>query len=384
MPARTVENKKIMDALTSTGGNLLGTMAMWSLWDAVMSVEDLKQRFKKCDLDWDEWGMPEVSGQQAFRKAIKATRQETDSDILVRPILHGEDEIVMGIVRESKLREKKDLRYAAECIVTYVKEHERVDLSDPKHQVGQLLKQRYKDLHDFYVTNDFIRLLTKNISKRLGAICLRSTGGVYFIPHLGSNSEVLMKHRILINGIGNSHFSCYPVFDNRQAQRDLGYEAKRELMEEVAKIQEKIEEFKNDPPRVDTLKRKVEAFQELKKKAQTYSTMLSVKVQDVVKGIEDCRQQLLGMIKVEDEKKEKVEAEKKEKKKAQKSKGGKSTRVRVPVKVEIDEDEAGFTFEEEPAEDEVVEKPKKKAPKKAKKDTDKKKQAPKGKKKRAA
>lgn len=359
MPARNIENKKIVDALTSTGGALLGTMAMWSLWDAVISVEELKEKFEEVGLDWDEWGLPEISGQRAFRKAVRATRQESDPDILVRPILTGEEEIVMGIVRESRLKEEKDLRYAAECIVTYDRANEAVKLSNSKNQWGQLLKQKFSDLHDYYVTQDFIRLLTKNISKRLGAICLRSTGGVYFVPHLGQNSEILMKHRLLINAVGNSHFSCYPVFDNRQSQRDLGYEAKRELHEEIASIQELIEEFKAEPPRRDTMKRKLESFQDLKKKAQTYATMLKVKVDDILGGIDDCASQLRGVLQIEEEKAAKVEEEKKSKKKARrsKSKDGKTKKVRAPIKVELD-DEFEMIGEDEDA---VEEKPKKKA-----------------------
>lgn len=326
-----VEISRLAESMARTDAPHIGSIVMWTLTGCRISREELVKLYDRHGLDHD-WLPPEIEGGVAFHKAIREVKQSGwQKGYMIRPIDDNKDAIVLGIVKEDVNRPNEDLAYGLEAKVKYDKKNEAVRVTDSNHPLAAAIKAQFKDMVDTYVSIDFIRLLSKNIGHRMDSVCLRKTGGTYFVP--AHKTEVLLKHRAIMTELG-AEFSVLPLYGNDLALEDVGKQARRSLEEEIKEIEVEIMRFKEAAPRSDTLRRRIEEFKTLKAKAEMYSSLLSIKVKDINQGIEDCTSQvkkILGV--VEKEKEEKKAATRKGKKEKEEKAPVETTKVKNVVKV---------------------------------------------------
>jgi len=297
------EINRIAKAMASTDAPHIGSICMWTLTGCRINRDDLIKLYKKHGLD-EAWLPPEIEGSVAFTKALRWAQRGDRQGYMIRPIDDTKEAIIVGIVKEDVDKPKEDLAYGVEAKVKYNKEHESVQVTDSKHPLAGRIKALFTEMQEAYIGRDFTRMLTRNIAKRMGSICLRHTGGVYFVPV--HHTETLLKHRAVMSEIG-AEFSVLPVYGNDLSKEDLGKQARRALEEEIKEVEAEIQKFKETAPRGDTLKRRLEEFKELKKRAQMYAQLLQIKVVDINQGLGDCEKQIKAILGV-------VEKEKGEKK----------------------------------------------------------------------
>ena len=297
-----ISRTKVERALAH-GKNHIGDLVMWSLRGAVMSETDLQALYVQNGLDWDKWGMGEITARVTFRTALRLAKQQTEkAGLMFRPIDETDAEVVIGVVNERKLTQTRDLKYSLECRIMFDKKNEAVktdDDSEPKdqqHPAGREVRELYKNLRSYYTSRSFVMLLTCSVHK-MESIVMRETGGVYFVPH--HHHTELMKLRAVINQVGRSYITALPIWDDESSKQDVGHVTKQALEEELAKLAAQIKDFVADPPRRDTMRNRLEEFQAMRSRASMFSTMLSVTVSDLEQGITDCEDTLKKLLQVE-------------------------------------------------------------------------------------
>jgi hypothetical protein len=274
-----------------TGGDLKGTTVWWTVRDVKISVDALKALYAKHGLDENPWFPAPITGEKAFRKALRLVKRELER-YMVRPINESPEEVVVGIVKEDVDKANEDLDYAVEVKIRYDKTHESVRSTDGSHPVAIRVKEIYSELTDYFITHDIQKLLTYNIHRIMRAVNLRDAGGVYFVPVY--YRDVLLKLSAVVEDLSPS--ASVDWIDVIGAQPSIQRATKRALEEELVKLQGKIEEFKLQGAQRANMARRLEDFDILRKKADIFSSMLSIKVDDLNKGIADCASVLEGLL----------------------------------------------------------------------------------------
>lgn len=241
----------------------IGSICMWTLEGAIVSVDELLQLCDQHRLP-DDYRPPPISKRQAFSKALDETKATSDGYVVKQK---NNGPIVTAFVYK-RTPEVIDLT----CEIYFEKQSGEVTV-DKQTSFAKTMLSYYTALSDYYVTVDFIRLLTANMGK-LGGIQLRSKGGSYFIPP----TPLLLKLRSVIGAIGKSRLSVYPVYRDPTTIEDLGREVKCAFQAEIQLLNQELDDFKNNPPRRDTLKRRISEVQQLAHKAQTYDQLLDLVV----------------------------------------------------------------------------------------------------------
>jgi hypothetical protein len=306
-------------------GEQIGAIVYWACEGVSIESDKLKKVFQKHKLDEARWFPPPIESSVVFSKALREVKRDghlstEDGRVLIRPINKSDTEIVIGVVDETRDKAKQDLTYDVPCKVVFTKETDQrpasVAIKGKQHPAAVAIKQTFNDLKDKYITRDITRMLVRNIYRRMGSICLRSTGGVYFAP--AAYTDEVQKHQDVVESLGGSEFYFIPIYGDAVTKNNLGRQVKRSLEEELKELQVKLQEFKTEKaPRPDTAARRVEDFKALKDKVSMYSSMLSLKVGDLNQGIKDAAQGMKALLgdleKARDEKKTKRSEDSKEK-----------------------------------------------------------------------
>lgn len=304
--------KKIVTTLKTAAkkeGDLLGMLTWWSLEGAAIEVAGLKALYQKHGLA-DEWLPGEITGTLAFNKTIREVKRSADG-YMIRPIKEDEQEIVIGVVAEARDKAAETLSYDQEVTIKFVKGTDTIKSTSEQHPIVQRVRALYDGMTRTYVVQDFIRLLTRNVRRKMSAVLVRPTGGVYFVPR-GPMLDVLAKHEAVFNELGDVEFTAIPMHDDPKTKTEIAKKARKALEVELKEIEEEIEKFKTEEPRRDTLERRFGEFKELKKKASLFADMLSIKVSDLHESLDEAAKQITSILGVVEAKLEKGKEKNKE------------------------------------------------------------------------
>jgi len=298
---RLQREHKVQQINSLAKGDVLGVLVYWGLGNINIDVDALADKFDANGLDKEKWFLPEIQTSAAFRKAVKQVARTSGNGYMLRPISSDDQSIVWGIVSETIKKDEKDLEYACEAKVTFNKDNDSVGCEGSPGQarlLAEKVKNEYYTLTTRYITNDISRMLVRNIVERMNAIPLRKGGGFYFVA--ADNLTILEQHKAIVETLGDSELGLIVIGKGDGNSETVSRDTRRHLEDKLASIAEEIEEFKTKPPRKDTLDRRIEEFKSLRQTVEMYSTILSLKVDDLNQGLEDCenvvKQILTGVV----------------------------------------------------------------------------------------
>lgn len=280
--------------ISRKGGDRIGSYLWWTLREIEIERGQLQRLLETHGLDVKKHMPPPIVGHAAFRKAIAACKHG-DRNRLVRFIKETPQEIIYGVVREDIDEAAEDLRYKVRARIVYRKRTESVVIRGGRSPVAEEVKKLFDEYVSTYIHTDIRRWIVRQINEYMQAVALKLNGGVYFIPH--QHTAILRKLNSVVDDLpGRSEFIVTPIFDSKETTTSVGKATRGALEEELSQIRVELEEFRNKPPRRDTLKRRLEDFQRLKSRARMFADMLSFTVEDLQEGIDDCNEVVKALI----------------------------------------------------------------------------------------
>jgi hypothetical protein len=258
------------------GDKHLGDLIWWTLADARVDRSTLETIWNSARLAPEFLPDPPTA-----EKALKAAVREAavgQPDRLIRLGKEDETEIVFAVVRETKL-EDGSVRYQQETRVILNRDVEIISSDVPGHDLAGVIIARFGELRTTHTPDD-IRRATMKVLGSCAAVTLRDHGGVYWVPaHYADTARRLQG---AIEKIGSSRVYLLPVHASADANKTLGEAAVAALTAELDALRTEVEAFKNSPPeRQSTLVRRLDAFEELRGRAELYKSVLSVTVADL-------------------------------------------------------------------------------------------------------
>jgi hypothetical protein len=269
-------------SMLSTTGELLGTLLWWSLSDARIDRTALESLWLSAALSREHLPEPPTA-----EKALKTAVHDCALGQTGRLIRLGKEdlaEVVFAIVRESK-HPDGSVSYSQEARVILDRTVERVSTDQPGHAVAESIKATFERLRATHTPDDVRRAMIKTLDA-CAAVTLRDHGGVYWVP--APYADTVRRLQTAVEHIGTSRVYVLPVHRSDDAARTLGDVAKSAVEQELEALKAEILGFLATPPeRISTLVRRLDAFDDLRAKAELYRDILQVQVTDLEKTLSE-------------------------------------------------------------------------------------------------
>lgn len=159
---------------------------------------------------------------------------------------------------------------------------------------------------DFLATaDDFIRyhdhrfvrpgVLTPLLS-RMGAISLRSQGGIYFVPLANMDAARQMKR--VIGALGNSKLHICTVENDADARDAVSSATQDHVLGQLVDVQAQLEEWKGSARKIrsDSQANVLGQLGELLSLASLYERTLEVSLKDLKQQVEDCQDAAMAIL----------------------------------------------------------------------------------------
>jgi uncharacterized protein DUF6744 len=274
-PVQSVHSVEQLRAVLAAGEHL-GDMVWWTLSDASLDRTSLVAKWTGAGLSADLLPEPPTA-EKALRLAVRSS-QVGQTEYLVRLAKDADGELIYAVVREENLGGGK-LEHNQEAQVE-LKKAARAIVSDvPGHTLVRAIDESFHQLLDTHTSDDVRRTLVRTLHT-LSAVTLREGGGVYWVPR--THAETVRRLEQAVGQLGKSVFYVVPVHQTDDGTKTLGVVARGSLETELAALREELEAFKAQPPdRPSTLQRRLEAFEELRSRAQLYQDILHIQKEDL-------------------------------------------------------------------------------------------------------
>ncbi len=260
------------------GGAHLGDLLWWTLSEASIDRSALESLWISSGLAPEM--LPEAP---TAEKALKTTVREAQvgqHDRLIRLGKETESEIVFAIVRETKLSDGS-VNFNQETRVVLDRATEQI----PNHDLARSVALAFQRLRTTHTSDDIRRAVVRTITT-FAAVTLREHGGVYWVPAVFA--ERLRHLQAAVEKIGSSKLYLLPVHDSADASRTLGDAALGAIQQELEQLKAEVHGFVVAPPdRASTLARRLDAYEELRARAQLYRDILRVEVHDLDKRLDE-------------------------------------------------------------------------------------------------
>ena len=120
-------------------------------------------------------------------------------------------------------------------------------------------------------------------------------GGVYWAPAPYAGS--LRRLQGVIEKLGQSKMHLVPITATKEGQAALAQAAKASIEEELTALQTEMQQFLQTPPdRASTLMRRLEHFDDLRRKANLYQTVLQAQVEGLAESLTEMERQVHGLL----------------------------------------------------------------------------------------
>jgi hypothetical protein len=276
---------------TNHGGQPLGDLLWWELAAASVNRPDLVKL-------WVQGGLPtellpeEPTAEKAFKTAARET-QVGHTDRLLRLAKDDELEVVFGIVNEQR-DGNGGLEYHQQARITLDRQTGNLLSDQPADNMVQKLMARFQELKTLHTTDDVRRTITRTLDS-FAAVTLRHGGGVYWTPAVYAAS--LRRLQAIIEKLGQSKMHLVPVTATKEGQAALAQAAKASIEEELTALQTEMQQFLQTPPdRASTLMRRLEHFDDLRRKANLYQTVLQAQVEGLAENLTEMERQVHGLL----------------------------------------------------------------------------------------
>jgi hypothetical protein len=269
----------------------LGDLLWWELAAASVNRPDLVKL-------WVQGGLPtellpeEPTPEKAFKTAARET-QVGHTDRLLRLAKDDELEVVFGIVNEQR-DGNGGLEYHQQARITLDRQTGNLLSDQPADNMVQKLMARFQELKTLHTTDDVRRTITRTLDS-FAAVTLRHGGGVYWTPAVYAAS--LRRLQAIIEKLGQSKMHLVPVTATKEGQAALAQAAKASIEEELTALQTEMQQFLQTPPdRASTLMRRLEHFDDLRRKANLYQTVLQAQVEGLAENLTEMERQVHGLL----------------------------------------------------------------------------------------
>lgn len=270
----------------ATGGHYIGSLIWWSLNGNRVSHTQLK------DLA-DLHGLPErylpaeVKPASAFRRAWRHASKKLPCGLLLRQVNESDKGLHIGLVQEKTDAQAHELSYDHLITIAFSKEHHTIQTSE-EHDIVNQLRELYAH-HLELTTRDIRTMLSRFVSET--GVSLRESGGIYFVsaPH----QSTIESMSAVLQSIGHNHLHQLPLYDSPLAQDILNEVASKTLDDEIRKLSEELEDFMSDEKtRTSTLRKRLDVFDGLRRRVNTFAGVLSFKASDMLDKVEDLESDL--------------------------------------------------------------------------------------------
>ena len=158
----------------------------------------------------------------------------------------------------------------------------------------QQLMARFEELKSLHTTDDIRRTITKTLDS-FAAVTLRQMGGVYWVPAVYAKG--LRQLQAVIERLGKSQMYLVPITATKEGQAALAQAAKASIEEELAALQTEMQQFLATPPdRASTLMRRLDHFDDLRRRANLYHTVLQAQVVGLGENLSEMERQVRGLL----------------------------------------------------------------------------------------
>ena len=283
-----------------------GRLVWYSIGKLLIPVDDLKELYKKHNLDIDRYFPNKIRPVDVFKVATKEMAEtgimnymgkEVTYEFMVRPLTPTRRRLVrelrvVGIEgKEDRLEyiELGEWQFNAKdnsiISIPLVKDQQYLDVFNEK---TQQLQKRYETLCNSF-TDKQIRDTVRKIIYSMPKIPLRKSGSIYFIPKDKENIKVLEALSEIMNEInskyGLSHFETeivvMPVITTEPNRKMIIRKFQTYVRETISSTLKEISEILADPNKQlhpSQYAQYVERYNELKRLKQEYTKLLEEEV----------------------------------------------------------------------------------------------------------
>lgn len=278
----TIRSVSDLSRATTSAGDHLGDLVWWELSNADIAASTLKTTWENVGLDAHLLPEPPTP-EKALRTAVRRC-QVGQLDRLIRLGKEDDQQLVFAVVREEKLGDGS-LSHQQEARVFLDRATGRLKSDSPGHDIVRTITDVFDVLIGTHTVDDVRRTIVRTLHS-LAAVTLRDSGGVYWVPR--HFADTVRRLEQAINRIGASRFYVLPVHHTAMGSQALGAAARGSLDADLADLQKELDEFKATPPdRRSTLQRRLQAFDELRSRAELYRDILKVRVDDIEQSLTD-------------------------------------------------------------------------------------------------
>jgi hypothetical protein len=207
--------------------------------------------------------------------------------------MENEQEIVIGIVGEER-DGTGGLLYHQEARITLDRQSDTLQSDQPGNSLVQKLFARFGELKTLHTTDDIRRTITRTLDS-FAAVTLRHMGGVYWVP--APYASALRQLQGVIEKLGESKMYLVPITATKEGQAALAQAAKASIEEELTALQTEMQQFLQTPPdRASTLMRRLEHFDDLRRRASLYQTVLQAQVEGLAENLSEMERQVHGLL----------------------------------------------------------------------------------------
>jgi len=329
-PTAHVSVKAIADTLQQAEGKHLGDLCGWSI-----SGTRPKDRVDNLAVLYgleEDFHFPKLTPNSCYRKAIQQTFNLGKKDhgkAMAVLVEDSANKIVHSIVTSSVVDDDddavstKDAEFKTEIKVGFNKEAYRdgasagacLVLEDETHPSAVALRAKYTELAETYLSYD-IRNAFQHAFRLWDACPILPHGGLWYIPSI--HAEKVRAWHGFMTDLGMTT-AVIPAFDTKETLESLRQSTRNGLEGQLSDMMYLLDMYARegwDTVRTKTLEKRVEEFDELRARAELYSSILGTTVNDLTEKVKRAGNRLTKDITKRQED-EAAEAEEKAKEKAE-------------------------------------------------------------------
>jgi hypothetical protein len=275
----------------TTAGEHVGDLLWWTLEDARVNRRRLEAVWADAGLSPNHLPEPPTA-EKALKTAVREC-QVGQADYLIRLGKEDTQEVVFAVVQERRdgagnLTHQQEAR-----IALYRSSPAALSTDAPEHELVKAVGSAYDKLLNTHTPDDVRRALLKTLSS-CAAVTLREHGGVYWVP--APYTETLRRLQQAVSNIGRSRIDIIPIHATPEGQQALANAAGSAIRDDLQALTEEIEGFVKEPPRPSTLTRRLQAFDDLRQRAQLYHSILQVQVTDLDAKLTELTSHVQGLL----------------------------------------------------------------------------------------
>ena len=223
---------------------------------------------------------------------------------MIRPSGHDADYIWRTIVREELDSGEHVLDYTNLGRIKYVRTDGTIILEGlvmeraaKVQDIVEGVRRYYKENIDLLTAYGIREFTRRNLERNLHAICVRPSGGIYFVQR--DNFESLNAIETVVNSVPDAVFHSLPLIDDSKQREMLRLAFEEESVGEVDRMLGDIADILKDDDKKVTEKRFLafkEEYDQLRTKVADYSDLLDTAMVSTASRLEIMQDSLMALL----------------------------------------------------------------------------------------